>query len=394
MIKRRLLIVFSLIVILVGSYFLMQYLIAQKKDIPTRPPNLGDRWVEADTVKYTTIEPIVHGKGRVVSTAQVEIIAEASGKIEEGSVPLKTGQDFEKGDTLLTIYKDEVELELKAQKSRFLNTIANLLPDVKIDFPDKYDDFVTFFNAIDLEQDFPALPEIQTEKMKIFLASRNVLNDYYSIKRAEKQLDRHTIVAPFKGTFSFVNLQVGAYTNTGGRIGSIIRTDALEVEVPVQNRHAGFIRIGLPVKLTSIDRDLVWQGRVVRVSEIVDIATQSRSMFVKVPLQNQEPLFSGEYLEAEFAGMSITNAMEIPRSAVFNHDQVFIVENGRLQMRQIEILKVNVETIIFRGLPIGVFVVTQPLINVAENTSVKILGIDSQSQDSPKDQQKSMTAQY
>lgn len=374
--KRQVIVVTSFSAIVVFSYLLMRFLIAQKEELPRRPPEIGERWVKTETVLYKTIESKVLAKGRVVSTAEVEVIAEAAGKIEPGSVSLKKGGAFSKGDTLLTIYKDEVELALKAQKSRFLNAIANLLPDIKIDFPEKYDAFTKFFNSIDLDSDFPQLPEIKTEKMKIFLASRDVLDDYYSIKKAEKQLSRHTIIAPFKGTFTDVFSQVGAFTNMGGRIARIIHTDELEVEVPVLNNQSEFIRLGNRVKLSSSDRGETWDGRVVRVSDFIDISTQRRSIFVNVSLSNQAQLYAGEYLEAEFSGMEIANAMEIPISAVDNSNEVFIVNDGRLKKREVEIIKRNEETVIFRGLQEGIEVVVQALINVDENTKVKIIGKD------------------
>lgn len=375
--KRQIIIVLGLTGILVVSFLFMQFLIAQREDLPRQAPELGDRWVKTETVQYSQIASTVVAEGRVVSTAEVEVISEASGKIEQGEVPLKKGQSFQKGDTLLTIYKDEAELALKAQKSQFLNRVANLLPDVRIDFPQQYEAFAEFFNSINLDKDFPTMPEMQSEQMKIFLASRNVLNDYYSIKRAEKQLNRHTITAPFDGAFAQVHLQVGAFTGMGGRIASIIRTDELEVEVPVKTSHAKFVNIGDPVELKSEERELNWRGRVLRVSDFVDITTQSRSIFVQVPLSNQAPLYAGEYLTAHFSGMTITEAMEIPRSAVDNFNEVFVVNDGRLKKFEVEIIKVNEQTIIFRGLPEGADVVVQKLINVAENTPVKILGKDT-----------------
>jgi len=374
--KRQIIIISSILLIVVGSFLFMKLLAAQKKDISRRAPELGERWVTASPVVYESVKVEVAAQGRVVSTEEVEIVSEASGKIEQGSVPLKRGQSFSRGDTLLIIYKDEVELALKASKSQFLNRVANLLPDIKIDFPEQYDEFKAFFNSINLDKEFPPLPEAKSEKMRIFLSSRNVLNDYYSLKKGEKQLQRHTIIAPFRGAFKRVNLQVGAYTNMGGRIASIIRTDALEVETPVENAQARFIRVNDPALLTSTGRHIQWKGKVVRVSDFVDIATQSRSIFIHVPLQGQAQLYAGEYVTVKLSGGVLENAMEMPRSAVFNHNEVFIIQNGRLKKEVVDVLKVNEETVVVRGLEEGVYVVTQPLINVAENTAVKILGVD------------------
>ena len=372
--KQRLIIIGSLAGILAVSFLFMRFLIAQKEDFKKQPTQPGDRYVKAEPVVYSSQKSVVTGKGRVVSSAELDLVAEASGKIEQGDVPLKTGQSFQEGDVLLTVYKDEMELALKAQKSSFLNRLANVLPDLQIDFPDRHSEFREFFNSIELDKDIPPIPDYDGEKLKIFLASQNILNEYYSIVKNEMQLKRHTLFAPFNGTFLSVNLQVGAYTNTGGRIARIIHTDTVEVQVPIENGYAGWIRIGDPVDLRSTETGISWKGKVIRVAEFVDRETQSRPVFVQVPLENQAQLYAGQYLSADFKGGLINDVMEIPRNALFNFDNVFVVQHGRLKKAKVEIVKVNDQTVFFRGLEPGVLVVVQPLINVSENIPVKILG--------------------
>ncbi len=373
MTKRQWIVIGSLLAIFVVSYLLMQLFVSQKQEFARRPAEARERFVKAEPVEYRSISSHVTARGRVVSSAEIDIVAEASGKIEPGDVPLKKGQSFHKGDVLFTIYKDEMELSLKAQKSRFLNSVANLLADIRIDFPDRYPVFQMFFNDVQLEGEMPALPDVQDEKLKVFLASRNVLNDYYTIRKMEKQLGRHTVVAPFNGSYIQVSLEVGAYTNMGGRVARIIHTDTVEVEVPVENGNAKWIRVGDPVQLSAIDRSHSWSGRVVRVSDFVEPSTQARPVFVRVPLNNQPQLFAGDYLTVTFDGGMIEQAMEIPRRAVFNFNQVFVVQDSLLKKRQVNLVKVNDETIIFRGLSPGTRVVVQPLINVSENTAVTVL---------------------
>ncbi len=380
--KRQLFIIGLMAVIILFSYLTMKFLIAQKPAIPKRPPKITERWVEAVPVKYDDIKSSVVAEGRVMSTSEVEIVAEASGRIESGDVPLKKGQSFSKGQVLLTIYRDEVELELKAQKSQFLNTIVNLLPDIKIDFPERYADFQQFLEEIKLDGTVPPLPHIQSEKLKIFLASRNVLADYFSLKQSELKVSRHTILAPFNGTFLDIYIQAGAYTSTGGRIGKMISTDDLEVEIPVPTKNAEWINIGDPVQLQSVDRQTQWTAKVVRISDFIDVSTQSRSIFVRVPFEKNHPLYSGEFLRATFKGGIVPQVMEIPRNAVFNYDQVFVVNDRLLKIKTAEVVKLNETTALIKGLDEGIIIVVQPLINVAENTPVKILGIDKNTDES------------
>ena len=231
-----------------------------------------------------------------------------------------------------------------------------------------------FFNAIDMDEELPELPVVDNEKLKIFLASRNVLSEFYGIQQDEKRLSRHSLFAPFNGTFTQVNSEVGGYVNTGGQIARMIRTDQLEVEVPVENEQSRWIKIGDNVKVYSRNKEIERSGVVVRKSDFVDPATQSRSIFVKVQSSVKDELLAGEYKLVEFPGQKIPQAMEFPRSSVFNTNEVFIVIEGKLKKKEINILKRNETTLIFNGLEENTKVVAEPLINVKENSPVGIKG--------------------
>lgn len=367
-------IVVALVVLLGGSAGLSLLFVSMKPEPPRRPDPDMKRYVKAETVKYSDIVSPLSREGRVVSSSEVTLVSEASGKIEKGDVPLRKGTSFKKGQLLATIYKDEVELALKARKSNFLTTITTLLPDIKVDFPDEYPAFNRFFNAINMDKDLPELPAVTNEKLKIFLASRNVLSDYYGIKQDEKRLSRHSLYAPFDGTFTQVNYEVGGYVNTGAQIAKMIRTDELEVEVPVENGQSKWIKIGDHVKVYSRNKQTESTGVVVRKADFVDPATQARSIFVKVKDVANDKLLAGEYKLVVFPGQVIPDAMELPRNAVFNTDEVFTIVDGKLNKRIIHILKWNETTLIFNGLKEGTKVVAEPLINVKENSPVGILG--------------------
>ena len=370
-IDRRIVIVVSVIFILGLAYGLMKFLEAQKEAPPVRRSVESRRFVKFEPVRYTNIESEVSETGRLASVAEVDIIAEASGSITSGKVALKKGASFSKGDVLFVVYPDEAILTLKARKSQYQNTLATILPDMKIDFPEMVDGFRAFFNSISVNKSLPPLPEISDDQLKIFLASRNVISEYYSIQRDELQLQRRTIRAPFNGTYKEVYLETGAYTNTGGRVARAIRTDEMELEVPLKRVDASWVRIGDPVQVYSEKRDLSWKGKVIRISPYVDEGTQSQEIFVHIPFNREKPLLAGEYLKAIFPVRPIMGVMEIPRNSVFNSNDVFIIKNGRLAKRQIKVIKENDRTLIFNGLPEGDSVVVQQLINVSEGTMVQ-----------------------
>ena len=371
-IDRRIVIVGSVIFIIGLAYGLMRFLIAQKEPPPVRRSIEARRYVKVEPVRYRTISAAVSETGRIAALAEIDIVSEASGKIEAGSVPLKKGARFAIGEILFTVYPDEAILSLKARKSQYQNTLASILPDLVVDFPEQEGAYRDFFNAISVDQPLPPLPGIKNDQLKIFLASRNVISEYYSIQQAELQLSRRTVRAPFNGTYREVYMEPGAYTNTGGRVARALQTDGLELEVPLERADANWVQLGDRVIVHSKERALEWEGRVVRKSQFVDENTQRQSIFIAIPYNVQQPLLAGEYLTAVFPVRPIEGVMEIPRNAVFNSNEVFLTRDGRLVKKQINVVKENERTLLFNGPTEGDTVVVQQLINVSEGTLVQV----------------------
>jgi len=373
-IDRRIVIVAVLIFTIGLAFGLMRYLISLKEDPKSRPQKELVRYVNAEEIKYHDILSPVEAPGRMASISQLDIVSEASGKIIVNKVPLKKGAQFQSGDLLFTIYPDEAVLALKARKSQYLTLLVNLLPDIHIDYPDFEKEFKTFYQSIDLSKPLPKLPKVENQAFKTFLASRNILSEYYVINKDELSLKRRSVYAPYEGTYTEVLLEAGAYTNAGGRVARAIRTDKMELEIPLERFHSDFVNIGDPVKIVSDNRNKKWPGKVIRKSQFVDPSTQSQSVFVKINNPDSDPVLAGEYLTAIFQGQEVSNVMEVNRNAVFNSNEVFIINDGRLRKMVIEIIKINEKTLLFRGLKEGVKLVTQPLINVMEGTAVSIIG--------------------
>jgi membrane fusion protein (multidrug efflux system) len=375
-IDRRILVITSLIFILGMAYGLMRYLILIKEEPKSRPQKESQRFVKAQPVKYTTVLSPTTAPGRLYPLAEFDLVAEASGKILQGNVSLKKGATFLKGQVLFTVYPDELALAIKASKSQYLNTLVNAMPDIKIDYPDYEESFDTFFASIKLYKRLPAMPEVKDEQFKIFLSSRNLISEYYKIKKDELQLSRHSVYAPFSGTFKEVYTETGAYINMGGKVARMIQTNMLEMEVPLERFDADWVKVGDKVKVYSEKSGQEKMGVVVRKNLFIDENTQSQGVFIRIN-NTQEPVFlTGEYLKAYFPGHPVKNSMEIPRNIVFNSNEVFVVKNKRLQKRKINIIKINNEnTLVFNGLPEGDTLVMQPLINVQEGSLVEIHGM-------------------
>lgn len=370
--NRKLVIVLLVLLTVTLAFFAMQGLSGLKK----APKKNSDRKkvpiVKVDTVAYHSISAPIIEEGRLASNFEVNLSSEVSGRIISSGVPLKVGQRFKKGQLLIRIYEEDAKMDLRAQKSRFLNKLASNLPDIKVDYASNFEAWMRFFNAIDLEKTIPALPIVKSDQEKVFMASRNILGDYYAIKSAEVKLEKRKIYAPFDGSFVVVNTQIGSVAGMGVKLAGIIESGKLELQVPVESRDIKWLHLKDKVEIFDTDDEFLCNGYLVRKADFVDEGTQSISVFVQLEKNTVKDLYQGQFLRARFLGKKIANAMEIPRNAVFSSNKVFVVEGDILKQREIVVIKRNENTLIFNGLKDGDLLVVEPPVKATENMKVQI----------------------
>lgn len=360
------------IIFLGGGYGLYTWLGSMQKDPPKRAAKPQTMAVKVQNANPSTIKAEIITFGRVESEQPVDIVAEVAGKIRE-SVHLQVGQSVRKGQVLFTLGQETFELGLQAQKSNFMREIAMILPDMKIDYPNRYQDWSTYFASLEVEKPLPKLPAYQSEKEKTFLATKGILTSYYNIKAQETTLDKYVVTAPFSGSITEVYLQNGSVSPPNGKVLRLAQNSQLELKVPVDTRDVHWLKTGTKVEVATEDDSQQWTGTIARIGDIVNPATQSLDVYVKI--QNGEnPIYAGMYLRATMQGGTIQNAIEVPRRAVFNDNQIYTVKNDSiLHVQTVQIKKSNKETLIISGVNEGEKVVTEPLINAYDEMVVKVL---------------------
>ncbi|MDH5381090.1 MAG: HlyD family efflux transporter periplasmic adaptor subunit [Cyclobacteriaceae bacterium] len=334
-------------------------------------PKAVAKFVKTVPVKYSDTETQITAYGRVRTAQSLDMIAEVSGRMMQGAVSLKEGQAFRKGTLLFRIDDEESRLNLQSQKSNFLKDLASILPDIKVDYPTEFDVWQNYFSSIQIEKSLPELPDYNSDKIKTFLATRNILSTYYSIKSQESRLKKHNFYAPFSGNIYSINLQSGSFVNPGSNIGKLIRSDKLELKVDVGASEISWIELGSKAGIYS-ENETEWIGTVSRIGEFVNQNTQSIDVFISIDA-NDHPLYDGQFLRAIMPTRNISNSMLIPRSIIFNRDEVFVVEDTVLRVEKIKIFKVNEETVVMGGLTPGTDLVIEPLVNAYNGMSVSKL---------------------
>lgn len=344
------------------GFILKSYFAAQKKDPPKKQLEAISKFVKTQKVAYQEVNAQIEAFGRVVTSQPLDITAEASGRIKEASVPLKEGQKFNSGVVIFKIDDGEQKLSLQALKSTFMKDIAVILPELKTDYPESFAAWQSYFQQIDLNKNLPEMPTHRSEKEKTFLATKNIYTNYFNIKSREANLEKFTSTAPFAGSIAEVYLQAGSVANVGTKIAKLVRTDRLELVVPIDVSQIRFVKIGATVNISSEDNEMKWTGTVSRVGEIVSQQTQSLDVFITLT-PNENPIYDGMYLKASMGGVNFAKAMSMPRNAIVNNNQVFILENDSiLRISTINILKINKEMVLFSGIDEGTELVIEPVL--------------------------------
>lgn len=369
---RKIIVGLVVVAIIAAGYFMMQFFANQKELPPERPKTEATNYVKVNAVKYEDIDTEIVAFGRITSSQSLNIIAEVGGRLLPGNISLKPGENFRQGQILCRIYDVEAQLNLQSRKSQYLNLIVSTLPDVKIDYSDRYDAWLEYFEKIEIDKPLPDLPELSELKLKTFMATKNVLSEYYAIRSAEENLRKYTIYAPYDGSISMVNLEVGTIVNPGATIASIIRTDKLEIEVPVEVKDIKWVREGELVQVMSEDEQREWEGFVVRIGDRVDPNTQSINVYISVEAGPNSGLYDGLYLKAVIPGSTLESALEVPRRILQSNDEVFVVQNGMLKSKKVNIQKINNDNVLINGLSEGDSLVLEAPVNAAENMRVEI----------------------
>jgi len=361
--KRRIISISISLAVVIGAVLLSAFMIKNKPE-PRRDMNKEEiLFVKTQDAVSTEIHPVASYSGRVSSLENVNLTAEVSGRILATDVPLKEGQSFKKGDLLVRIYKDDMQAALQSLRSSYLQLVSSALPDLKIDYPHEYAKWTAFFNDIDINRSMPTLPTLNSEKEKVFVASKNILSQYYTIKQQEVNFSRYEIYAPFDGSYRSVSAEVGSVAGMNMKIASLIRTDVMEVIVPVLPEKLEWIREGSQVRLEKNNGQVV-SGKIVRIADFIDPTSRSVNVYVSVSNKRGASLLEGAYVDATFTGAETVAGMLIPREAMISDKEVYVLEEGHLQGKEVEIIDRQEDYYVISGFEEGQVLVVESLVDV------------------------------
>ena len=288
--------------------------------------------------------------GRVVPRTTTQLVSEVQGRVRISSKPFKEGTNFNQGQTIISVDNTEFALNLEAQKSSFLNILTRMMPDLKADYPDNYQNWLKYVSTYTIGAPLPELPATTSDSEKYFVTSQQVYNTYYSIKAQENRLGKYTLTAPFNGSLSETFVDNGGLVSPGQPLGTFISNGSYEIETGVSLQLASNLKVGQKVTFNSKELNKDFIGTVVRINDILDTKTQNVPVFFKVI---GPELRSGLYLEGSLQLEHYESAFNIPPNIIARDNTVHVVQDGTIQKKEVTVVASSRDSVTITGLENG-----------------------------------------
>jgi RND family efflux transporter MFP subunit len=388
----RIRIIVPIAVLLVGAA-VMFGLIRMRKMPPGQPAENRGAPVEVMMARPREHRVVVAATGTVQPRREAHITPQVSGKVAWLSPRFIAGGFFLAGEELFRIedvdYRLAVE-QARAERSRAELDLATAESQGRIARQE--------WQRLAPEDGAPPNPlvlyEPQLKNARAMLAAADA-----ALKKAELNLGRTVLRAPFNCVVRSEQIDVGQYLGAGVAVGQVFGTDRAEILVPLPLEELAWLQVPraegqgrgalASVRLSSGDRDFEWRGRVVRSLGEVDARGRMARLVVAVDdpfylrkpaVDGRPPLSPGMFVNLEIEGPTLENVVPVPREALREKDTVWLAgEDGLLHIRKVGVVRrERQQVLVDKGLAAGDRIVLTLLGGVAEGLKLRIATPEAQ----------------
>ena len=194
-------------------------------------------------------------------------------------------------------------------------------------------------------------PQLAQELARVKAAQASVL-------RAERNLERTEIRAPYDAMIDSRNVGLGSFVGVGSKIGHVLGTAIAEIRLPVADNQLAFLvktkstKAGVNAQVNLIGtyagQDTLWQAKIVRSEGVID--NKSRMSYLVAEINDPyllksssdssaAPLRFGSYVNANIMGYDISQATLVPRYLVVNGKVAILDSESKLHYAAIDIVR-------------------------------------------------------
>jgi len=375
-----------------------------------------------------TRQMVVEAFGTVAPRNMVKVAAELAGRIERMHLAFREGKKIEKDQTIIEIDRRAAILDRTAAEARVTRAeaeieyltrdIENLSSDLilaesNMDLALKEVERLQALNQREFasktsldkaqQQYLAARIQVQATRNRLALAGPLMAQQQAAlalarndVEKVDLVLEKSRILAPFTGFVLSRLVEQGDYVNPGQILGSVYRAGALDVDVRIPLAALKWIqpqfdrgqlpeaRVSMANAAPQDARD--WPARVARIKAEIDDQTRTLPITLEI-LPDPEPdsgnplktLKPGAFVRCRIQGKRFDDVYVLPRHLVHSGNRVYVVKDGRLEIRQVSVLrKFNDQVFVESGLMPGDHIVSSPLPGAYEGMAVTVKPPDPQ----------------
>jgi len=375
--------------LIVGALGFIAFLIrANPPQANQREPFSGPQMVvEAQPVARRDYQVHLQSYGTVQPRTRTTLTAQVGGQIVAVNPNVRDGGFFEKGDVLASIDARDYDADVRISEAALMDA-KQAMAEAEARTVQAREDWQRLGNAGDAPELVLRLPQLEAARSRVISAES-------ALQKAKLDLERTDIVAPFAGRVLRKFADIGQVVSGNTPVAEIYATDSVEIRLPLRNRDLGFIDLPERYRNTQVERpantkvsirsDLFdgdsWDAELIRTEGAIDETARQLHVIAQIddpfgyPEAERAPLKIGQYVTADLTGRTLSNVLVIPNTVIYQGSYVYVVEDGLLQRRDVDIAWQNDdEAIIDAGLDHGDLLVTTPLGQVTSGVRVSIAG--------------------
>ena len=304
--------------------------------------------IRAQTVSQSLAEPSIKLVSKLAANRSVVISPEVTGRIVK--IAVRSGQQVKQGDVLIALDAGKQQAEL-AEQSASVRDETRKLRDMRR---------LVARGAI-------TTSELEGQEATVAQAQA-------SADAARYELSLRTLLAPFDGSVSLIDLSEGALVNSGDTLLHLDELAKLRLDLAVPERYLSLLRPGMAVTATSS----AWPDQSFRgVLETLDsrVSNDTQNIKARVIIPNPDgQLRPGMLLNVELSLPPQKMTLIPAQSVEYAGEQRFVYRlepNGRVKRVPVVLGDTHGEEVwVTEGLKVGDRIVVEGLVNLRDGVSV------------------------
>ena len=304
--------------------------------------------VNVFVARLGTLDNVVTSSGTVFPNEEVELRAEATGRITV--LNIKEGSRVAAGQLIAKIKDTDLQAQLK--KLSYETELAKQT--------DARQKKLLEINAISKEE-----YEITSNRLNTLDADKEFI---------ETSLDKTILRAPFSGKIGLKNVSQGAYVTPTTSLATLVQTNPVKIDFTIPEKYSTQIKLGRNIKFEVEGQPNAYSASIVAVDPKID--PNLRTLKIRALAQNPaDRLIPGMFVKVTM-DLDISQAIMVPTEAivpVLKGKKVYVMKGGKATEVMVETgLRTDKSIQIISGLSSGDSLIVSGIMTLKKDAPVKV----------------------